>query len=224
LAESTVAVLRDVSKVYGRGATAVTAVHRVNLNIQAGEVIAIVGTSGAGKSTLLQILGCLDTPSSGQVLLDGRDVGQLLDREASHLRSQQIGFIFQDFHLVSTLTAAENVAIPLIYADVPRRQRPQLARAALARVGLDHRRGHLPRELSGGERQRVAVARALVNHPKLVLADEPTGNLDPKNADAVVQLLLSLKPDGVTTVLVTHSMAVAHVAERCITMTAGQVV
>jgi putative ABC transport system ATP-binding protein len=209
------------TKVYRRGAADVRALDGVDLEIRRGEWLAITGPSGSGKSTLLHLLGLLDRPTSGRVLLDGRDVTGLGDAEASRLRGQRIGFVFQDFHLLPEETALRNVMLPLLYAGTA--GAAGKARAALESVGLGTRLEHRPAELSGGEQQRVAVARALVKEPLLVLADEPTGNLDSATGERILDLLGDLHRRGITLVVVTHEPAVAARAERRIEVRDGRI-
>jgi putative ABC transport system ATP-binding protein len=198
--------LVDVCKTYAGG---VEALRGVNLRIERGESLAIVGPSGSGKSTLLQVLGCLDRASSGKVVLADQDVSMLGDRKLSAIRGSMIGFVFQQFHLVETMTSLDNVALPLLYHGVGRVQRRRRAAECLERVGLAHRGGHRPSRLSGGERQRAAIARALVTEPAMLLADEPTGNLDRRTGTEIVDLFHSLHEDGATVVVITHDQQIA---------------
>jgi putative ABC transport system ATP-binding protein len=218
---SPVLAVRDVSKVYGGS---VTALDRVSLTVETGELLAIVGPSGSGKSTLLHLMGTLDRPSSGTVEIAGQDAAGLKDRRLSALRGRELGFVFQQFHLTEGFTAADNVAMGLLYAGVPRRHRGARAAEALARVGLGHRAGHLPHQLSGGERQRVAIARALVHEPALVLADEPTGALDTETGEQVLRLLRSRCDAGAAGVLVTHEARHAAWADRVVFLRDGLMV
>jgi putative ABC transport system ATP-binding protein len=214
--------LSSVGKIYGSAAEPVTALRDVDLVIQRGELVAIVGPSGSGKSTLLNLIGCLDKPSSGHLVFLGEDTSALNDTKLSRIRNRSIGFVFQMFNLVPELTVYENVELPLVYAGVTR-QRRALATKVLDRVGMAHRSDDLAGVLSGGEQQRVAIARALVNDPALILADEPTGSIDPVSAEQVMQLLGELHDQARTVVLVTHNMTVAAVAQRVVRIESGTI-
>jgi putative ABC transport system ATP-binding protein len=215
--------LRRVSRAFGRGDTVVAAVRDVDLEIGRGELLAIVGPSGSGKTTLLQLLGGLDRPSGGEVLFEGRDLGALSDAELTVLRREAFGFVFQQFNLVPTLTAAQNVEAALAPTGMRHEQRRARVAELLQSVGLSHRAHHLPSKLSGGEQQRVAIARALANDPRVLLADEPTGNLDSATGEEIVSLLRSLADDdGRTVVLITHDRAVANRAGRIARMQDGR--
>ena len=216
--------VRDVWKVYRTGSLEVEALRGVSFQIDAGEYVAVMGPSGSGKSTLMHILGCLDVPTSGTFELAGDDVSAMTEEQLAHVRNQRIGFVFQQFNLLASLNAWRNVELPLVYAGVDRSARKERALAALDRVGLASRVEHRPGELSGGQQQRVAVARALVSDPALILADEPTGNLDTASAEDVLGLLSDLHRGGRTIVLITHESDVAAAAERTMRIRDGHIV
>ena len=204
--------LVEIARYYQMGDERIAALDGVSFAINRGEMVAIVGSSGSGKSTLLNILGCLDTPSSGEYKLDGADVQGLSDDDRARVRNRQIGFVFQSFQLLHRATALKNVALPLVYRGVPARERERRAEQALSRVGLAHRMGHRPFQLSGGQRQRTAIARALVTQPSLLLCDEPTGNLDSATTEDIMALFHQLHAEGNTIIIVTHE---PEIAERC---------
>jgi putative ABC transport system ATP-binding protein len=216
--------LDGVYRTYAMGGHTLHALNDVSETVEAGDYLAVVGPSGSGKSTLLNVLGCLDRPSRGVYRLDGEDVGSLSEEELSSIRRHKIGFVFQSFHLISRLDAAENVAFPMVFAGVPRAERRERVAAALAAVGLEERAGHRPAELSGGEQQRVAIARATVMRPQLLLADEPTGNLDSSSGRHVMDVLEGMNADGLTLIVVTHDPAMASRANRALVMEDGRVV
>ncbi len=216
--------LTDVSKVYGSGNTEVRALSHVDLEIAAGEYCAIMGASGSGKSTAMNVIGCLDSPTSGQYFLDGTNVAQLSDNDLAHIRNRKIGFVFQQFHLLPQLTALENVALPMIYAGTPTVEREERASEALSKVGLSDRMLNKPTQLSGGQQQRVAIARAIVNKPLLLLADEPTGALDSQTTLEVMGIFEELNRDGITVVMVTHEADVARMTRRIIWFKDGQII
>jgi putative ABC transport system ATP-binding protein len=223
MSRAPVVSLREVRKLYPRGARAVAALDGVTLSVDEGEKLAIMGPSGSGKSTLLSILGCLDRPTSGEYDLEGEPVSSFEDDRLSRVRNRRIGFVFQSFHLLPHLTVAENVETPLLYGDVPTSEWRPRALASLARVGLQERADHRPSELSGGEAQRTAIARALVTEPRLLLADEPTGNLDSVTGEEIAKLLDGLNAEGRTIILVTHNEALARRARRLVRLRDGRI-
>jgi putative ABC transport system ATP-binding protein len=213
--------LENVCKSYFLGRNELPVLKGINLNIDKNEFVALMGPSGSGKSTLMNILGCLDTLSKGTYSLNGKDIGLLSDNELATIRNREIGFVFQQFNLLPRLTAVENVALPLVYAGVPKNERTERAMQMLAKVKLEDRSHHKPNELSGGQIQRVAIARALVNNPAIILADEPTGNLDTKTSAEIMQLLTSIHHMGNTIILVTHEEDIAKYAKRIIRLRDG---
>ena len=215
--------IHDLKKVYRTADVETSALSHINLEIKAGEFIAIMGPSGCGKSTLLNVLGMLDSPDSGRYAFNGEDVAGYAESRLANIRKQNIGFIFQSFNLVDELSVADNVMLPLLYQKVPVKERQERVQAVLERVGIAHRADHRPQQLSGGQQQRVAVARAVITNPKLILADEPTGNLDTVNGEEVLELLNQLNGDGTTIVMVTHDQSHAEHASRVVQMLDGRV-
>jgi putative ABC transport system ATP-binding protein len=213
--------LKDIHKSYFMGKQALPVLKGVSLEIQKNEYVALMGPSGSGKSTLMNILGCLDTPTSGMYILNGQDVSRMTDDSLADVRNIEIGFVFQQFNLLPRLTAAENVALPLVYAGIPPRQRRERAMEVLEKVSLADRSHHKPNELSGGQSQRVAIARALINNPSLILADEPTGNLDTKTSIEIMDIFGSIQAAGNTVVLVTHEEDIANYAHRIVRLRDG---
>lgn len=216
--------LEHINKIYHPGENEIRALSDVSLTIHKGEFVAIVGQSGSGKSTLMNLLGCLDTPTDGAYILEGSDVSTLSDQQLSAIRNRQIGFIFQGFNLIPSLTALENVELPLIYRGVGREERRRAARESLERVGLSNRMRHRPAEMSGGQQQRVAIARAIAAHPPILLADEPTGNLDSTSGADVMDILRSLNRDGHTVILITHDSGIAATIDRVVHIQDGQII
>lgn len=215
--------LSQIQRVFRTQDIETTALQQIDLNIQAGEFVAIMGPSGCGKSTLLAILGMLDSPSSGSYHFAGQDISQFTEQQLANLRKASVGFVFQSFNLIDELTVFENVELPLQYLKITAAERKRRVLAMLQRVGIDHRANHLPQQLSGGQQQRVAVARALVINPKLILADEPTGNLDSKNGEEVMTMLRELNQAGTTVVIVTHSEKEGSYADRLVRMLDGRI-
>ena len=213
----------DMCKIYNPGENEVRALNHVSVTINEGEFVAIIGQSGSGKSTLMNMLGCLDVPSSGTYMLNGQDVSNLSDNELSDIRNRKIGFIFQGFNLIQNLTALENVELPLIYRKVSKGKRIRLAEEALAKVGLSNRMDHKPAEMSGGQQQRVAIARAIAQAPPIILADEPTGNLDSGSTKEILQIMRELHSEGRTIILITHDNEIAAQADRVIKIMDGHI-
>ncbi|MFC6997705.1 ABC transporter ATP-binding protein [Rufibacter roseus] len=220
---STIIKTENVSKVYQMGAERIHALRSVSIEIKKGEYVAFMGPSGSGKSTLMNIVGCLDTPTDGHYILNGNDVSNMADNELATVRNKEIGFVFQTFNLLPRASSLDNVALPLIYAGYGKSQREEIALAALESVGLGSRAKHKPNELSGGQRQRVAIARALVNNPSIILADEPTGNLDTKTSYEIMDLFEKLHAKGNTIIMVTHEDDIAHYAHRIVRLRDGLV-
>ena len=216
--------LTNISKVFHAEFVKTIALNGVSLSVEDGEFVAIMGPSGCGKSTLLNILGLLDNPTTGTYLLNGKDVGSLKESQRTDVRKGEIGFVFQSFNLIDELTVEENVELPLIYLDVPSKERKERVAEILRRVDMSHRAKHFPQQLSGGQQQRCAIARAVISHPSMILADEPTGNLDSKNGEEVMKLLQELNTEGTTIIMVTHSKHDAAYATRIINLFDGQIV
>ena len=215
--------IQDISKIYNPGENEVRALDHISLTIQKGEFVAIIGQSGSGKSTLMNMIGCLDVPTEGTYILNGQNVSKLSDNELSDIRNQEIGFIFQGFNLIANLTAQENVELPLIYRGVPKKERHGLSVAALKKVGLAHRMDHRPSEMSGGQQQRVAIARAIAQAPPVILADEPTGNLDSASSMEILDILKQLHAENRTVILITHDNDIAKQAKRVIRIKDGKI-
>ena len=216
--------IRDIYKIYNPGENEVRALDGIDLTVEHGEFLAIVGQSGSGKSSLMNMLGLLDIPTSGTYTLDGVDVANMTDDELSEIRNKEIGFIFQGFNLIPSLTAVENVELPLVYRGMKKEERNKLALEALERVGLSHRLDHLPKQMSGGQQQRVAIARAVAARPPIILADEPTGNLDSHSGVEVMKILHELHEEGRTIILITHDNDIANEAQRVIRIQDGQII
>jgi putative ABC transport system ATP-binding protein len=215
--------IRDLGREYQMGDERILALQSVSLDIRRNEYVAIMGPSGSGKSTMMNLLGCLDTPTGGEYWLNGQEVSRLSDDQLARVRNREIGFVFQTFNLLPRATALHNVELPLVYAGARGRERRERAAAALARVGLEHRMEHRPNELSGGQRQRVAIARALVNDPSILLADEPTGNLDSVTSEEIMRVFGDLHAAGQTVIMVTHEADIAAHAERVVVLRDGRV-
>ncbi|WP_333653219.1 ABC transporter ATP-binding protein [Dissulfurispira sp.] len=214
-------ILDDIKKSYILHGRVVEVLKGITLEIKEGEFLSIMGPSGSGKSTLLNLIGCLDRPTSGKYLLDGIDINTLSDNELAEIRNRKIGFVFQAFNLIPRLSAIKNVVLPLLYSGMPSEERNRMSFDLLQKVGLSHRANHLPSELSGGEQQRVSIARALINNPSLILADEPTGNLDSKTGQEIMDIFKSIHKEGATIIMVTHEKSISEHAERIITIKDG---
>ena len=215
---------KNVYKIYNLGTVQISAVDKINLEISKGDFLAITGKSGSGKSTLMHILGLLDTPTSGEVILSGKNTKGMSEIELAEIRNKEIGFIFQSFNLLQRTTVLENVMLPLIYSKIPNKDHKQMAIKAITQVGLEHRLTNKSNELSGGEKQRVAIARALVNNPSIVFADEPTGNLDSKTGGEIEKILIELNKEGTTIILVTHDKELSKIAKREILLKDGKII
>ena len=216
--------IKNLTKIYDTGKIQVKALSDINLNVEKNEYVAIMGASGSGKSTLMNIIGCLDRMTSGAYFLDGEDVSKLNDHQLAEIRNKKIGFVFQSFNLLPRLTALKNVELPMVYAGITSSKRIEMAKTALDKVGLKDRINHKPNELSGGQNQRVAIARALVNNPAIILADEPTGNLDSKSSIEIMDIFKNLNDEGVTIVMVTHEPELAALAKRNVVFKDGEIV
>ena len=216
--------LKDIVKSYAMGDTTVYALHHLTVSFEKGKFTSIVGPSGSGKSTLMNVLGCLDRPTSGEYILEGKNIARYTDDELAHTRNARIGFVFQSFNLLSRLSAVDNVALPLIYAGVDLKERTERAEKALTEVGLGARLYHKPNEMSGGQRQRVAIARALINDPAIIMADEPTGNLDTKSTLEIIDIFEKLNHMGKTVIMVTHEPELADMTQRILTIRDGKLI
>lgn len=223
MAKKRVVGFKNVSKIYKLGGEEVRAVDKVNLDIFKGEYIALMGPSGSGKSTFLNLLGCLDTPTKGEIFLEGKEVSKLSEEELARIRSEKIGFVFQSYNLLARLSALENVEIPLIYKGIKKEEREKRALLVLKEVGLEERKNHTPSQLSGGQQQRVAIARALVNEPAVILADEPTGNLDTKSGKEIMEIFKKIHKQGKTLVVVTHDKSIARYAGKIVRLIDGRI-
>ncbi len=222
--EVEVILMEEIHKVYRTGSTEVNALNGINLNVIEGEFLAIMGPSGSGKSTLMNIIGCLDVPSRGKYFLKGKEIEKMGDEELAFIRNKEIGFVFQNFNLLARTDALSNVELPLVYSRVPKKERKTRAYEALKKVGIEGRAKHMPSELSGGEQQRVAIARALVTNPSIILADEPTGNLDTKSSEDIMSIFDKLNEEGNTIILVTHEPDIAKHAKRLIKLRDGKII
>lgn len=222
--EAEIILMEGVHKIYKTGSTQVNALDGVSLKVLKGEFLAIMGPSGSGKSTLMNIIGCLDVPTEGRYLLKGREIEKMVDEELASIRNKEIGFVFQNFNLLARTDALSNVELPLIYAKISKKERKERAFESLKKVGIEGRAKHLPSELSGGEQQRVAIARALVTNPSIILADEPTGNLDTKSSADIMQIFDNLNEEGNTIIIVTHELDIAKHAKRLVKLRDGKII
>lgn len=222
--EAEVILMEEVHKIYKTGSTEVEALRGINIKVKEGEFLAIMGPSGSGKSTLMNIIGCLDIPTSGKYLLKGKEIETMGDEELAFIRNKEIGFVFQNFNLLARTDALSNVELPLIYAKVSKKERKERSYDALKKVGIDTRAKHMPSELSGGEQQRVAIARALVTNPSIILADEPTGNLDTKSSEDIMTIFDKLNEEKNTIILVTHELDIAKHAKRLVRLRDGKII